>query len=624
MSTEKKDRTEISNPGIMKGRGPMGGRGGPMGGPGAMMPGEKAGDFKGSMKSLISYLQKYLPKIAIVILFAIFSTLFGVVAPMLLGKITTNIFSGPDFNFIIQMLVFLIVLYVASSLFSWLQGFLMTSVTMDVSFRLRNEIEAKLHRLPLGFFDTTAQGEVLSCITNDVDTVTQSLNQSVTQIITSITSLLGILVMMLWISWEMTLSALIVLPVSFFFVQYIVKKSQPHFRAQQGGLARVNGHIQEMYSNHIVMKAFGGEKASVLAFEKYNDALYNSVWKAQFFSGLMMPLMKVIGNLGYVVVCILGGYLAVHGRLAVGNIQAFIQYVRQFNQPVTQIANISNVLQSMAAASERIFAFLGEKEESLGPVNPLPSPVVKGDVAFEHVRFGYSPEKTIIRDFSAKVTAGQKIAIVGPTGAGKTTIVKLLMRFYDLDSGAILIDGVDMALYTRKGIRSSFGMVLQDTWLYNASIRENIRYGKLDATDEEVVSAAISAQVDHFVRTLPDGYDFFLNEDASNISRGQKQLLTIARAILADPEILILDEATSSVDTLTEVLIQKAMDNLMLGRTSFVIAHRLSTIRNADLILVLQDGDIVEQGAHEDLLAQNGAYAKLYQSQFEVKEELLA
>jgi len=644
------------------GRGPMGGRvpggpGGPMGGRGpggggpmaGMMRGEKAKDFSGSIRSLIGYLSHHLPALITVLVFAVLSTLFSIASPMILGKATTRIFedtmsmlkgtgSGIDFSYIGLIVVILIALYAVSALFSFLQGFIMTGIAMKVSNRLRKDIEAKLHRLPLKYFDKRTYGEVLSHITNDVDTVTQSLNQSITQIITSVTTLAGILAMMIFISYQMTIVALAILPLSFLFVRFIVGKSQPHFDAQQAEIGHVNGHIEEMFGSHLVVKAFSGEAAAVSLFDAHNDKLYRAAWKSQFLSGLMMPVMGFLGNLGYVAVCILGGYLAIKGMLEVGNIQAFIQYVRQFNQPVQQIANISNILQSMASAAERIFAFLGEEEESpdrarvvppssaapsaaSGSAVPATALLVRGEVEFAHVHFGYVPEKIIINDFCARISSGQKVAIVGPTGAGKTTIVKLLMRFYDLTSGAILVDGTDIAALPRNEIRSAFGMVLQDTWLYNASIRENIRYGRLSATDDEVVAAARAAQVDHFVRTLPDGYNFVLNEDATNISRGQKQLLTIARAILADPRILILDEATSSVDTLTEVLIQKAMDNLMHGRTSFVIAHRLSTIRNADLILVMRDGDIVEQGPHAELLARGGFYANLYQSQFDSEEE---
>jgi len=635
--------------GPMRGRGPMPGgtmRGGPMAG---MMRGEKAKDFSGSIRSLVRYLSAHIGGIVVVFACAILATAFTIASPMILGKATTAIFDGAmnlisgtgpgiDFVLISRIALLLAALYLASALFSYVQGFIMSGIAMKVSNSLRRDIEAKLHRLPLKYFDTRTYGEVLSHITNDVDTVTQSLNQSITQIISSVTVIVGILVMMLIISVPMTVVALAILPLSFVFVTFIVKRSQPHFDAQQAEIGHVNGHIEEMYGSHVVVKAFSGEAAAVRVFDEHNGKLYGSSWKSQFLSGLMMPVMGFLGNVGYVAVCILGGYLVIQGRLAVGDIQAFIQYVRQFNQPVTQIANISNVLQSMASAAERIFAFLSEEEESLDPVGvvmgqsspdrvgsatavPALASKVQGDVEFRHVHFGYNPEKIIIKDFSAIVTNGQKVAIVGPTGAGKTTIVKLLMRFYDLASGEILVDGTDIAAYPRRDIRSAFGMVLQDTWLYNASIRENIRYGRLGASDEEVIAAARAAQVDHFVRTLPGGYDFTLNEEATNISRGQKQLLTIARAILADPRILILDEATSSVDTLTEVLIQKAMDTLMNGRTSFVIAHRLSTIRNADLILVMRDGNIVEQGSHEGLLASGGFYASLYASQFDAEEE---
>lgn len=601
------------------------------GGPGMMRGGEKAKDFKGTSRKLLSYLSQYKFRIIVVFIFAIASTIFAIFGPKILGQATTKLFEGLmamiggtgsiDFSAVLQILLFLLTLYLISALFSYIQGFIMTGVSTDVTYNLRRDIEAKIQRLPLKYFDGTSYGEVLSHITNDVDAISQALNQSITQIITSATMLVGIFFMMLSISVTMTLVALLIIPLSSVFLLFIVKRSQKFFQGQQKYLGKVNGHVEEMYGSHVVVKAFNGEATSTEKFDEYNEKLYSSAWKSQFLSGLMQPVMNFIGNLGYVAVCILGGYLAAAGRITVGNIQSFVQYVRQFTQPITQVANISNVLQQTAAAAERVFEFLEEEEESADPAQPAQVTDVKGEVQFDHVRFGYDPEKIIIKDFSATVEPGQKVAIVGPTGAGKTTMVKLLMRFYDLNSGAIYVDGTDITKYTRNDLRSLFGMVLQDTWLYNGSIMENIRYGKLDATDEEVIKAAKAAQVDHFVRTLPDGYNMVLNEEASNVSQGEKQLLTIARAILADPKILILDEATSSVDTRTEVLIQKAMDNLMRGRTSFVIAHRLSTIRDADMILVMKDGDIVEQGSHDDLLAKGGFYANLYNSQFETAEE---
>jgi len=623
---------------------PMGGpgRGGPGGGhgpAGMIISGEKAKDFKGTFRKLIQYLGKYKLRILFVMIFAIASTIFSIVGPKILGKATNAIFtgvlnqiqgtgSGVDFGYIGSVMLMLVGIYLVSTLFGCIQGYLMTDVSMKVTYNLRKEIAAKIQRLPFQYYDTTTNGEVLSHITNDVDAISQSLNQSVTQIITSVTTVIGILVMMLTISWQMTLVALCVIPLSMGFIMLIVKKSQKHFKAQQTYLGHVNGHIEEMYASHVVVKAFNGEEDSKKTFEGYNNMLYASAWKSQFLSGLMMPVMSFIGNLGYVAVCILGGYLAVNGRLTVGDIQAFIQYVRQFTQPLTQVANISNILQQTTAAAERVFEFLEQSEEIPESATPIRVNTgenkdselnvhIDGSVQFAHVHFGYSPDKIIIKDFSANIRPGQKVAIVGPTGAGKTTMVKLLMRFYDVTEGAILVDGYDIRDFARNDLRSLFGMVLQDTWLYNASIKDNIRYGKLDATDEEVIAAAKAAQVHHFVRTLPDGYNMILNEEASNVSQGQKQLLTIARAILANPQILILDEATSSVDTRTEILIQKAMDNLMKGRTSFVIAHRLSTIRDADMILVMRDGDIVEQGNHEELIRQNGFYANLYNSQFE-------
>lgn len=609
-------------------------------GPAAMMMrGEKAKDFKGTIKKLIKYMGKYKISLIFVFLFAIASTVFSIVGPKVLSKAINSLFegimnqiagtgSGIDFGYIGSIMAWLIAIYLVSTLFGFVQGYIMTGVSMKVTYNLRRDIADKIQRLPFQYYDTTSNGEVLSHITNDVDAISQSLNQSVTQIITSVTTVIGILVMMLTISWQMTLVALCIIPLSTGFIMIIVKKSQKHFKAQQTYLGHVNGHVEEMYASHVVVKAFNGEDESIKTFDTYNDTLYTSAWKSQFLSGLMMPVMGFIGNLGYVAICILGGYLAVNGRISVGDIQAFIQYVRQFTQPLTQVANISNILQQTAAAAERVFEFLDqpeEKPESETPilVNRSTAPDtelnvhIQGSVQFAHVHFGYSPDKIIIKDFSASIQPGQKVAIVGPTGAGKTTMVKLLMRFYDVSQGAILVDGYDIRDFARNDLRSLFGMVLQDTWLYNASILDNIRYGKLDATEEEVIAAAKAAQVHHFVRTLPDGYNMILNEEASNVSQGQKQLLTIARAILADPQILILDEATSSVDTRTEILIQKAMDNLMKGRTSFVIAHRLSTIRDADMILVMRDGDIVEQGNHEELIHKNGFYANLYNSQFE-------
>ena len=595
-------------------------------GAGAMMPGEKAKDFKGTMARLIAYLHRYLPAIVMVMLFAIASTVFSILGPRILGSATTELFNGVmaqmtgtgsiNFAAVAQILIFLAVIYVVSSVLSYIQGFIMTRVSTEISYGMRKDISEKINRMPLSYFDRVSHGEVLSRITNDVDTVTQTLNQSMTQIVTSVTQFIGVLIMMLVISPLMTLVALCILPLSLLIVSNVVKRSQPLFQKQQAYLGDVNGHVEEMYGGHLVVTAFNGEQESIDTFNEINEKLYQASWKSQFISGMMMPLMNFAGNLGYVGICILGGFLSLKGKITVGNIQAFIQYVRNFTQPVQQIANISNVLQQTAAAAERVFSFLEEEEETPDPENPLSADLIKGEVTFAHVHFGYNPEKTIINDFSAIIKPGQKVAIVGPTGAGKTTMVKLLMRFYDVNEGAVLLDGYDVRQFTRNDLRGMFGMVLQDTWLYNGSIMENVRYGRLEATDEEVMAAAKAAQVDHFVHTLPQGYDTVLNEEGSNISQGQKQLLTIARTIVSNPRVLIFDEATSSVDTRTELSIQKAMDHLMEGRTSFIIAHRLSTIRDADVILVMKDGDIVETGKHEELLAKGGFYAELYQSQF--------
>ncbi|MBS6340914.1 MAG: ABC transporter ATP-binding protein [Eubacterium limosum] len=617
--------TKATTPTPPKRRGPMGR--GPV-----MASGEKAKDFKGTLKKLLAYLKPHRVAVTFVVIFAIASTVFNIVGPKILGQATTKIFEGVmdmiantgngiDFEGIAKILLFLVGLYIISAVFSALQGFLMTGVSMKVTYKLRENTFSKINHLPFKYFDKTSYGEVLSFLTNDIETVNQTLNQSLTQIITSVATVIGILVMMFSISWQMTLVTLCIIPLSFVFIVLVVKRSQKYFSSQQEYLGHINGHIEEIYGGHSVVQAFNNEEEAYKTFEGLNNNLYGSAWKSQFLSSLMQPIMAFIGNLGYVAVCILGGYLAVNGRISVGDIQAFIQYVRQFNQPISQIANMSNIMQMTMAAAERVFTFLAEEEEVPDPQNPVSPAGVQGNVTFDHVHFGYNPNKIIINDFSAQVKEGQKIAIVGPTGAGKTTIIKLLMRFYDVDSGAILVDGHNIKDFRRNDLRSLFGMVLQDTWLYNSTIADNIRYGRLDATDEEVQQAAVAAQVDHFVRTLPDGYSMVLNEEANNVSQGQKQLLTIARAILADPKILILDEATSSVDTRTEILIQKAMDNLMHGRTSFVIAHRLSTIKNADCIFVMKDGDIIEQGTHEELLARNGFYADLYNSQFEVEEE---
>ena len=596
------------------------------GGPRGMMPGEKAKDFKGTMGKLISYLGKYLPAIIAVMLFAIASTVFSIIGPKILGNATTELFNGIiaqltgtggiDFEAVARILLFLGIIYLVSAVLSYIQGFIMTKVSTQISYGMRRDISQKINRMPLAYFDRVPNGEVLSRITNDVDTVTQTLNQSMTQIVTSVTQFIGVLVMMLTISPLMTLVALCILPLSLTIVSNVVKRSQPFFQKQQAYLGHANGHVEEMYGGHLVVTAFNGEEKSIKTFNEINDNLYNSAWKSQFLSGMMMPLMNFVGNLGYVGICILGGFLSLNGTITVGDIQAFIQYVRSFTQPIQQIANISNVLQQTAAAAERVFEFLDETEETPDPEQPLSPDLIQGEDAFAHVHFGYTPEKTIINDFSAIIQPGQKVAIVGPTGAGKTTMVKLLMRFYDVSEGAILLDGYDVRQFARNDLRDMFGMVLQDTWLYNGTILENIRYGRLAASDEDVLAAAKAAQVDHFVRTLSQGYDTVLNEEASNISQGQKQLLTIARTIVSEPKILIFDEATSSVDTRTEIAIQKAMDHLMEGRTSFIIAHRLSTIRDADLILVMKDGDIVETGKHEELLAKGGFYAELYQSQF--------
>jgi len=614
-------------------QGPAGGRRGfgPMGGgPMAMQKGEKARDFKGTLKKLIQYLGQYKVMILIVWAFAIASTVFSIVGPKILGKATTKLFEGVmaqiagtgeiDFVYIGNIIMLTLGLYVASAIFSYIQGWIMSDIAMNITYRFRKDISTKINRMPLRYFDGTNHGEVLSRVTNDVDTVSQTLNQSLSQIITSVTTVIGVLVMMITISWQMTLVALTILPLSFIILMLIINKSQVFFKRQQDYLGHVNGHIEEMYGGHIIMKAFNGEKKSVDEFDQINGTLFDSAWKSQFLSGLMFPLMNFVGNLGYVAVCVYGSYLAVNGTVAIGDIQAFIQYVRTFTQPITQIANISNILQQTMAAAERVFEFLNEEEEIPDPANPVHIADFKGRVDFKNVHFGYNPDKIIINDFSFYAEPGQRIAIVGPTGAGKTTMVKLLMRFYDVNDGAILIDGHDIREFARGDLRCMFGMVLQDTWLYNDTIMENIRYGRSNATDEEVVAAAKAAHVDRFVRTLPDGYKMVLNEETTNISQGQMQLMTIARAILADPSILILDEATSSVDTHTEVLIQKAMETLMKGRTSFIIAHRLSTIRDADWILVMNNGDSVEQGKHEKLLAKKGFYAELYNSQFEGKE----
>lgn len=599
-----------------------------MGPPGrGMAPVEKAKDFKGSIGKLIRYIGSYKIAIIFVAVMAVCSTVFSVVGPKVLGKATTTLSEGLvkkiggtggiDFGKIGTILIFVLCLYAASAVFNFVQGWIMTGITQKVCYRLRKEISEKINRMPMKYFESRTYGEVLSRITNDVDTLGMGLNQSITTIITSLTTMIGVLVMMLSISPLMTLIAVIILPISVGLVSFVVKKSQGYFKTQQEYLGHINGQIEETYGGHMIVKSFNKEKDMVDSFNKTNDVLYGSAWKSQFLSGMMHPIMMFVGNLGYACVALTGGLLAIKNVITIGDIQAFIQYVKNFTQPIQQIAQVINQVQSMVAASERVFEFLDEEEEDQTVKNPVSTEGIKGEVDFEHVRFGYNENQTIIKNFSVNVKPGQKVAIVGPTGAGKTTIVKLLMRFYDVNDGAILVDGHNVKDFNRRELRDAFGMVLQDTWLYKGTIMENIRYGKLDATDEEVIAAAKAANAHHFIETLPDGYDCELNEDASNVSQGQKQLLTIARAILADNPILILDEATSSVDTRTEERIQKAMDNLMKGRTSFIIAHRLSTIKDADVILVMKDGDIVEQGTHDELLAKNGFYADLYNSQFE-------
>lgn len=601
-----------------RGRGPMG-RG--------MQPGEKPKDLKGSLGKLLSYIGNFKAAIIVVMIFAAASTVFNVIGPKTLGKATTALSEGLmakiqgtgsiDFTYIGQILLFVLGLYVCSAAFNFIQGWIMTGVTQKICYRMRKEISRKINRMPMKYFESRTYGEVLSRITNDVDTLGQGLNQSITTIITSVATLVGVLIMMLSISPLMTLIAIVILPISMALISFVVKKSQKYFKDQQEYLGHINGQVEEVYGGHLVIKAFNREKDTIEEFNRTNEILYQSAWKSQFLSGMMQPIMMFVGNLGYAAVALSGGLLAIRGTITIGDIQAFIQYVKNFTQPIQQIAQVINQVQSMAAASERVFEFLNEEEEDQTVEHPADVSAVTGTVDFDHVQFGYNPDQTIIKDFSAHVKPGQKIAIVGPTGAGKTTMVKLLMRFYDVNSGSIKLDGHDVRDFNRRELRDAFGMVLQDTWLFKGTIMENIRYGRLEATDEEVIAAAKAAHADHFIKTLPGGYQMELNEDASNVSQGQKQLLTIARAILADNKILILDEATSSVDTRTEVTIQKAMDNLMRGRTSFVIAHRLSTIRNADLILVMKDGDIVEQGNHEELLEKNGFYANLYNSQFE-------
>jgi ATP-binding cassette subfamily B multidrug efflux pump len=602
-------------------KGPMGGRG--------MQPTEKAKDFKGAMAKLFRYMGRYKFRFMLMFVFAVAGTVFNIVGPKILGKATTELYKGLvakvngtggiDFEKIGMILLWTLGLYLASALFSFIQGFVMTGISNDVTYNLRKDISKKINRLPMNYFESRTNGEILSRVTNDVDTLQMSLNQSMTQLITSVTTLIGVFIMMLSINVWMTLAALLILPVSMLIINKVMKHSQKYFQAQQDYLGRVNGQIEENFGGHDVVRVFNKEQDVLTEFERDNGKLYESAWKSQFFSGMMMPIMQFVGNLGYVMVALLGGIFVIKGRIEVGDIQSFFQYIRNFTQPIQQIAQVTNLLQSSAAASERVFEFLEEPEESQNEKNPVDVNTLTGDVQFEHVKFGYNPDKIIINDFSADVKDGQKIAIVGPTGAGKTTMVKLLMRFYDLNGGSIKVDGYDIKDFNRSSLREMFGMVLQDTWLFSGTIMENIRYGRLDATDEEVIAAAKAAHVHNFIMQQPGGYDMVLDEETSNISQGQKQLLTIARAILANNKILILDEATSSVDTRTEVRIQKAMDNLMKGRTSFVIAHRLSTIKDADLILVMKDGDIIEQGNHEELLSKKGFYADLYNSQFENK-----
>lgn len=601
---------------------------GPHGGMGNI---EKAKDLKGSIRNLISYVGKYKIGIVFVIVFAAVSTVFSVAGPKILGKATTALAEGIgnkvsgtggiDFSYIGKILLIVLGLYTLSSLFTFLQGWIMTGITQKLCYRLRKEISEKINRMPMKYFESRTYGEVLSRITNDVDTLGMGLNQSITQIITSVATLIGVLVMMLSISPLMTLIAIVILPVSVGLISLVIKKSQKYFKTQQEYLGHINGQVEEVYGGHLVIKSYNKESETIEKFDETNKILYDSAWKSQFLSGMMHPIMMFVGNLGYALVALSGGMLAIEGVISIGDIQAFIQYVKNFTQPIQQIAQVANQVQSMAAAAERVFELLDEEEEDQTVDNPVKLNKIEGTVEFKNVHFGYKEDQIIINDFNAKVKPGQKIAIVGPTGAGKTTMVKLLMRFYDVNSGEILLDGHNIRNFNRTELRDAFGMVLQDTWLFKGTIMENIRYGRLDATDEEVIEAAKAAHAHHFIQTLPGGYDMELNEDASNVSQGQKQLLTIARAILADNRVLILDEATSSVDTRTEIRIQKAMDNLMKGRTSFIIAHRLSTIRDADLILVMKDGDIIEQGNHEELLKQNGFYAELYNSQFESAAE---
>ena len=595
-----------------------------------MQPTEKAKDFKGAMAKLFRYMGRYKFRFMLMFVFAVAGTVFNIVGPKILGKATTELYKGLvakvngtggiDFEKIGMILLWTLGLYLASALFSFIQGFVMTGISNDVTYNLRKDISKKINRLPMNYFESRTNGEILSRVTNDVDTLQMSLNQSMTQLITSVTTLIGVFIMMLSINVWMTLAALLILPVSMLIINKVMKHSQKYFQAQQDYLGRVNGQIEENFGGHDVVRVFNKEQDVLTEFERDNGKLYESAWKSQFFSGMMMPIMQFVGNLGYVMVALLGGIFVIKGRIEVGDIQSFFQYIRNFTQPIQQIAQVTNLLQSSAAASERVFEFLEEPEEELQPENPDSIEGLEGNVQFEHVKFGYNPDKIIVNDFSADVHDGQKIAIVGPTGAGKTTMVKLLMRFYDVNGGSIKVDGHDVRNFNRSNLREMFGMVLQDTWLFSGTIMENIRYGRLDATDEEVIAAAKAAHIHNFIMQQPGGYQMVLDEETSNVSQGQKQLLTIARAILADNKILILDEATSSVDTRTEMQIQKAMDNLMKGRTSFVIAHRLSTIRDADLILVMKDGDIIEQGNHEELLARKGFYADLYNSQFEKKE----